>query len=143
MPLERKSRVALDRSADLYTRSARAFRVGDRKLGIQLSDEAKAMAEGTETGAVGDGDNVDWNESSHERRSNGEFGSGAGIDHPFIATFKREYPSAAKQREHLESVSKEKLNIGLSLASKSSSPESTRIRKLIENELDNRANRGS
>lgn len=39
------TRDALTQAADLYDRSARAFRVGDRKLGVSLRDEAKKLTD--------------------------------------------------------------------------------------------------
>jgi len=40
-----------DAAADLFARAAKAFHVGDRKLGIQLSDEARTLAGGGEVDA--------------------------------------------------------------------------------------------
>lgn len=99
----------------------------------------------------------EFKESDHPRAANGEFGSGGGgarglvsvkvtsKRHPFVDTFLREHTSIAGQQKHLESVPTEKLHTALKLIEKSGDIEagSTHVKKLIERELDSRANRGS
>ncbi len=93
----------------------------------------------------------DFEESKHPRAENGEFGSGGGAagsggsnqDHPFIKTFLSEHKSLADQKSYLEKVPHEKLLTAHKLASKSDSPESQKVKKLIEKELDSRADRGT
>jgi hypothetical protein len=91
----------------------------------------------------------DFEESKHPRAENGEFGSGGGTggggnaNHPFIKSFLSEHKSLADQKSYLEKVPHEKLLTAHKLASKSESPESQKVKKLIEKELDSRADRGT
>ncbi len=88
-----------------------------------------------------------FNEADHPRAENGEFGSGGGSEskkeHPFIASFLSEHKSTTAQKEYLEKVPAEKLRTALTLASKSDSESSRKVAKLIEKELDSRADRGT
>jgi hypothetical protein len=91
----------------------------------------------------------EFKESKHPRAENGEFGSGGGTggggsaDHPFIKSFLSEHKSLADQKSYLEKVPHEKLLTAHKLASKSDSTESQKVKKLIEKELDSRAERGT
>jgi hypothetical protein len=91
----------------------------------------------------------DFEESKHPRAENGEFGSGGGTggggnaNHPFIKSFLSEHKSLADQKSYLEKVPHEKLLTAHKLASKSDSSESQKVKKLIEKELDSRAERGT
>jgi hypothetical protein len=91
----------------------------------------------------------DFEESKHPRAENGEFGScggtggGGNANHPFIKSFLSEHKSLADQKSYLEKVPHEKLLTAHKLASKSDSSESQKVKKLIEKELDSRAERGT
>lgn len=62
--------------------------------------------------------------------------------HPFVHTFFKEHPQIAEQKQYLAGVSKEKLTTALKLASGHEDASSSHVRKLIEKELDERADRG-
>ncbi len=93
----------------------------------------------------------EFEESKHPRSPNGEFGSGGpgssgsggNQDHPFIKTFLSEHKTLADQKGYLEKVPHEKLLTAHKLSSKSDSPESKKVKNLIEKELDSRAERGT
>jgi hypothetical protein len=89
----------------------------------------------------------EFEESKHPRAENGEFGSGgsggSNQDHPFIKSFLSDHKSLADQKSYLEKVPHEKLLTAHKLASKSDSSESQKVKKLIEKELDSRAERGT
>lgn len=66
---------------------------------------------------------------------------------PFVAEFKKEYPTAAKMTAHLESTPKEKLLAAWKHLGGNDKdvddPDAKQIKKLIGKELDNRASRGA
>ncbi|MFP5276969.1 MAG: hypothetical protein ACLGPM_07630 [Acidobacteriota bacterium] len=89
-----------------------------------------------------------FEETQHPRASNGEFsGSGSsssrGKEHPFVATFLKEHKSPSAQKQYLATVPKEKLHTALRLLEGGETENSKSVRKRIEKELDERADRGA
>jgi phage-related protein (TIGR01555 family) len=68
--------------------------------------------------------------------------SAASGAHPFVGTFLKEHKSTTEQREHLSTVPKEKLHVALKLTEGKEDTDSKHVRKLVESELEERANRG-
>jgi len=87
-----------------------------------------------------------WSEEAREaalearREHNGESSKPV---HPFVRQFLTDHPSTSDQREHLSTVPKEKLMVAHGLVRDSEHPDAVKVRRLIERELDDRANRGA
>jgi 8-oxo-dGTP pyrophosphatase MutT (NUDIX family) len=80
-----------------------------------------------------------------ESPSKASSGSGEGKKaHPFVATFTKEYGTGDKAKAYLEKAPKEKIQTALRLIDKSGSddPDSQKLKKILERELDNRGGRG-
>jgi hypothetical protein len=100
-----------------------------------------------------------WEESKHPRDRDGEFTSGSGSRTgtsepvslkqtevpPFIIDLNKRFPSPEKMHEYIRGVANEKLHTALRLIKQSGDKHATTsmVKKWIENELDERANRSA
>jgi len=91
-----------------------------------------------------------FDESSHPRSSDGKFGSGSGGGKvhsklPFVNSLINEHGSRKAIEKHLENAAKEKLNQALTYLERhgeAGNKNDQFVKKTIEKELDDRANRG-
>lgn len=92
-----------------------------------------------------------WEENKHPRAKNGEFGRGGNeqlsshkeaTPPPFINEFYKEHKSIGAMKQALAGRSKEHLQKALSLVKNHNDQYTNTVRRLIEKELDDRANRG-